>query len=436
MTTALIFLAQLSGVYLRYLPFSREMSSSEKSLLAKRFLLWALADVAITFFILSDGLTYRALKITLFAGWLPYFLISMTVIRNRIPQHFFVFGMEGLWCFTLHAAAGGAVALLRGQMSEEFLMTELVIYQILFVALLKVEQNFFVNLLPSNKLFENRSLRWCVSLLPVMIFVGTSIPIAEVTFLPTWREKLSRIIVPIFFFVMYRSLSLATRQVEEKQINEQKNFVLQRQTDSLNEQNALIRASQREVEAMERKLADNYAAIENLLLDGKVREATEFIGRQTKLLDSTAVKFFCRSPLINAALSLYSRRASEFGIKTSFKIDMPEKFSTDESDLAVLLSNLLENAITASKKNPSSSREIFLTMRNNGGQYVLDITNRFNFPIEIGENGLPCTSKIGHGLGMASLEIFANKHDAFVDFSHEDGLVRFTVYWNDYLRAK
>ena len=65
MTNALIFLAQMSGVYLRYLPFSLEITSDEKSLLLKRFLLWAAADSLITFFILSDGLTYRAFKIAM-----------------------------------------------------------------------------------------------------------------------------------------------------------------------------------------------------------------------------------------------------------------------------------------------------------------------------------------------------------------------------------
>lgn len=433
MTNVLIFFAQMSGVYLRYLPFSSEITSDEKKLLLKRFLLWIAADLAITFFILSDGLTYRAFKIVMLVGWVPYFLISMSVIRNKVPQHFFVFGMQGLWCFMLHSLAAGAVALVCGQMAEEFMSLQLMMYLAFFVAFLKVEQKIFVKLLPSSKLFENQSLRWCISLLPVMIFIGTTLPIVDVTFMHTWRGRFSRVILPIFFFVMYGSLSLATRQLEEKQLNAQKNFVLKRQMDSLNEQNALMQASRREVEAMEQKLADNYAEIEKLLVGGKVREAMDFIGQQTKLLDSTAVKVFCRSPLINAALSLYSRRAAEFDIKISFKIDLPEKFSMDESDLAILLSNLLENAITASKKNPSSEREISLTMRNNGVQYVLEITNRFNFPIEVGENGLPCTNRIGHGLGMSSLEIFAKKHDAFVDFSHEDGLVRFTVYWNDYL---
>ena len=37
---------------------------------------------------------------------------------------------------------------------------------------------------------------------------------------------------------------------------------------------------------------------------------------------------------------------------------------------------------------------------------------------------------------MSSLEMFAEKYEAFTDFSHEGGLVRLTLYWNDYLPAK
>ena len=125
-------------------------------------------------------------------------------------------------------------------------------------------------------------------------------------------------------------------------------------------------------------------------------------------------------------------RAEKLGIKVSHKIDWPAKTSTDENDVAVLVSNLLENAITAGlKQKYPAERKISVIMRNAGGQNVLEIENRFNLPIKLGENGLPYTSRIGHGLGMASLEIFAKKYDAFVDLSHEDEIVRLSVYWND-----
>ena len=422
---------QLTGAYLRYLPFSQELSEETVSRLRKNFLLWSLAGLLINFYIFSDGVTYRAFKTSaILCGWPPYFLISLMIIQKKFPQHIFVLGMQCLWAFMLHAFAGMGVALIYGNMAEKFLPLQISFYLVLFVSLFKLERKIFINLLPTVGFFEDKSLRWTASLLPFIIFVGTSISIADVTFLSTWRERFSHMFLPIFFFLIYRSLSLATRQVAEKNLREQKNRLLRSQAESMSEHNALMKKSQLEVAALKENLMKNYLATEKLLLDGKKSEAMDFIRQQTKILDSTRVKTFCHSSLINAALSIYFSRAEKSGIKVEHKIDLPKQLTTDENDLAVLVSNLLENAITASKKN-SSARKISVIMRNFGGQNVLELENNFDLPIKIGENGLPYTSEIGHGLGMTSLEMFVKKYDAFVDFSHENKIVRLSLYWND-----
>ena len=420
---------QLSSVYLRYLPFSKDLSKEKISRLMKSCLLWSLFSLAINLFIFSDGVTYRAFKISFTINWLPYFLISVAIIKKNFPQHVFVLGMQMLWCFTLHALGGMGVALLHGSMAEKFLPLQITFYLLLFVLLFEVQKKFFANLLPSKKFFEDSSLRWMIALLPLLIFFSATTSISDVTFFPTWRERFSHVILPICFFLIYSSLSAATQDVEEKIFREQKNRLLRRQTESMSEHTALMQKNQAEVAALKKDLAKNYLETEKLLAAGKTSEAMEFIRRQTKILDSTRVKIFCHSPLINAALSIHFRRAEKSGIKVEHKIDLPKKISTDESDLAVLVSNLLENAIAASKKN--SEKKISLIMRNVGGQNVLEIENFFDRPIKIGENGLPYTTKIGHGLGMTSLELFAKKYDAFVDFSHEEKIVRLSLYWND-----
>lgn len=420
---------QLSSAYLRYLPFKKDLSEEKISRLAKSFLLWSLFSLATNLFIFSDGVTYRAFKTSFLINWLPYFLISVAIIKKKFPQHVFVLGMQMLWCFTLHAFAGMGVALLHGNMAEKFLPLQITFYLLLFAVLFKVQKKFFANLLPSKKFFEDSSLKWMIALLPLLIFFSATTSIADVTFFSTWRERFSHVILPICFFLIYSSLSAATRQAEEKNLQEQKNRLLRRQTESMSEHTALMQKNQAEVAALKKDLAKNYLETEKLLAAGKTSEAMEFIRRQTKILDSTRVKIFCHSPLINAALSIYFRRAEKSGIKVEHKIDLPKKFSTDESDLAVLVSNLLENAIDASKKN--SEKKISLIMRNAGGQNVLEIENFFDRPIKIGENGLPYTTTIGHGLGMSSLELFAKKYDAFVDFSHENKIVRLSLYWND-----
>lgn len=421
---------QLGSVYLFYLPFSRDVTAEQLTELRRKYLPLSVAVFAINLYFFADGASFFAFKATLLAGWIPYFFLSMSVIRDKAAQHVFVLGMEGLWCFMLHAGAGAVVTVLYGAMTENFLPLQLTIYLVLFAALLKVERQFFTNLLPTPRFFAEETFKWLVSILPLAIFAGLMIPIFEFTFLPTWKEKFSRCFFPIFFFLMYRSMSLATHQVAEKQLQEQRARLLNRQMASLSEHNALMEKSRREVTALLADLSKNYRVLDDLLDAGKISEAMAYIRRQANLLDATRVQVFSRAPLINAALSIHLKRAKEFGIKVNHKIDLPENFSTEESDLAVLLSNLLENAITASKKQPPSARELSIILRNNGEQYVLEISNRYDFPIKIGANGLPYTTEIGHGLGMSSLAAFAKKYNAFVDFEHTGGRVRLSIYWN------
>lgn len=426
-----IMLVQLSSVYLLYLPFSRELSAEQKAELRRKYLLLNVAVFAMNLFFFADELSYRAFKVTLVAGWVPYLLLSMTVIRNKTAQHIFVLGMEGLWAFMLHSFAGTCVVMIYGTMTEKLLPVQMMIYLLLYTALLKVERKFFINLLPTPKIFENRSLKWCVSTMPLAIFIGMMIAVIDTTFLPTWQEKFSRIVFQIFFLLMYRAMSISTRYVEETQRQEQRTRFLNGQLESLSEHNDLMQKSQREVSALREDLEKNYRVIDGLLNEDKISEAMTYIRQQAQLLDATTVKVYCHAPLVNAALSIYFRRAEEVGIKIERKIDLPEKMSTDENDLAVLVSNLLENAITASKQQDPSAREMSVMIRCSGGQYVLEISNRYDFPIKLGENGLPYTSKIGHGLGMSSLEMFAKKYDAYFDFSHENNLVQLSMYWKD-----
>ena len=226
-------------------------------------------------------------------------------------------------------------------------------------------------------------------------------------------------------------MSITTRRVTEIQRQERRARLLRRQMDSVTEHNALVQKSHREVVELRKNLAENYRKIDSFLAEGKISEAMQFIRRQGTLLNSTRVENFCAAPLINAAISIYFRRAEEIGIKINHKIDLPANFATDESDLAVLLSNLLENAINACKKQKKDARELNLIVRNAGTQYILEISNRCDFPIPIGENNLPYTSEIGHGLGMTSLELFAKKYNAFVDFTHEENLACLSIYWRD-----
>ena len=100
-----------------------------------------------------------------------------------------------------------------------------------------------------------------------------------------------------------------------------------------------------------------------------------------------------------------------------------------DNDLAILLSNVIENAVIASCKQPEGEREIRLSLQYIAPQYVLSLENRYDAPVVFGADGLPTTSAEGHGIGMVSLDAFRKKYGADIVFEQEDGWVRLMIYW-------
>lgn len=96
-----------------------------------------------------------------------------------------------------------------------------------------------------------------------------------------------------------------------------------------------------------------------------------------------------------------------------------------------MLSNLLENAVIASQKQPEGKREIRLSLQYIAPQYILSVENRCDTPLAFGGDGLPRAREKGHGTGMVSLSAFREKYDAEAVFKQEDGTVRLMMYWTE-----
>lgn len=134
----------------------------------------------------------------------------------------------------------------------------------------------------------------------------------------------------------------------------------------------------------------------------------------------TKLPQYCKNTLINAALTVYFARAKELAIPVTAAIDLPEELSFS-GDLSIVLSNLVENALIASQKQPSSARHIAVMTMCQGDVINVLAKNRFDAPVELDEAGLPVTHVKGHGLGMKSLVRFCDKYGATVFCQQKDG---------------
>lgn len=428
--SSIIVLIQISGAYLRYLPFKPYMEQKDIRLLFRRILLWSAIWVFLNAWLLSWSELHMGIyKIIFFFGWLPYFLISMTVIRNQPVQHIFVLGMQCLWAMTLHTLTGMLENFIPEMDGPRIFFVHPVLYLVLFLLSLPWQRRLFLRLLPSPYLFEKNAPRLPIALLPLLIFLSVSFPIADTQGLHSIRIQISRFILPALFFFMYRAMSISSRQVESERQAEQISHLMKQQISTLREHNLLLEKNRQQTSEMSEQLKKEYQQLERLLDAGDADGAMEFILLRGDTLESTSIQPFSPSPIINTALSIYILRARKLGISVSHRINLMPFLGADEHDFSVLLANLLENAINASKEMPPEQRAITITLQHEESRCVMDIANRSDVPLIFDEEGLPCTSRKGHGLGMASLSSFMKKYHAYAKFTQEEGWVRCSMYW-------
>lgn len=93
-----------------------------------------------------------------------------------------------------------------------------------------------------------------------------------------------------------------------------------------------------------------------------------------------------------------------------------------ESDLCILLSNVLENALHACQglKDQGRSASIEVSAYEKKGRLFLQCVNSCGDDI-VFEDGIPVTDNPGHGIGVRSICAIVEKYDGIYTFSVHEG---------------
>lgn len=431
--SVLIVLIQIADSYLRYLPFSKSISISEIHKLWFRLVFYGASCFFIyTLIFAKFGLITISYKLALALGWIPFAIITIKTIDISKIQHLFILGMSSIWNLIIHSVTSIIDIIFYADLPYFYIFAlHAVIYLSIFIILLPIERKCFMNLLPNDNFFDNQPYGKYIVIFPFVIMSGVLILWIDNNLIHSWQERLSRIYLPLSFFMFYQYVLSANEQIYKNQQTIRHAKQLKAQLSMLEEHNQLIQKNQNNLAVLRHDMKHNYRLIFAMIQDGKLEEVLKHIKEQENLLDLTVVKQFCYAPLVNSAISIYLQRAEKFGIKVKHKINLPKKIKINESDLAILISNLLENAINASKIQALDRREISITIEHIENQYALEVRNLYDFEIKFDESGLPITNRKSHGIGMISLKNFVEKYQAQLDFSQKNGEVKVMIYWED-----
>jgi len=130
---------------------------------------------------------------------------------------------------------------------------------------------------------------------------------------------------------------------------------------------------------------------------------------------------YCANATLNALLGYYHEAAVSNGVKTDWKIRLPEPLTVSELDMASLFGNIIENGIDGCRTLPQSKRYFSLTteVRHGSALYIVS-TNSFDGCVNRGRAGYRSTKHGGSGIGLASIAAVVYKYNGSMEVSNTD----------------
>ncbi len=185
---------------------------------------------------------------------------------------------------------------------------------------------------------------------------------------------------------------------------------------------ALLRSAQQRASFYRHDLRHHLQYISTCIENRQPEEAQAYIRGICAEIEAHRVQIYCENETVNLILSAFAGRAAAEGLALEAHIALSAQLPIADSDLCVLLSNALENALRACKALPERGAEycIEVAAHEKAGKLFLQIVNPCEGEI-VFENGLPITREPGHGIGVQSICAIVRQYGGIYDFSASNG---------------
>lgn len=180
----------------------------------------------------------------------------------------------------------------------------------------------------------------------------------------------------------------------------------------------LLNEKEQELSVLRHDMRHFLANIHTMAENENTAEICSYVGTLVEGLSKTSIQEYCANSTINIILSDYARRMEEQHIRFEPVVSISSSMRIPDVDITSILSNALENAISAVELL-ETGRVIELKLTEKGGKLLLWVSNSFAEKPEL-VDGMPVSRSEGHGLGTRSISYTAEKLGGNCKFSVTD----------------
>ncbi len=168
------------------------------------------------------------------------------------------------------------------------------------------------------------------------------------------------------------------------------------------------------IHGLKHEMRGHLTNIKGLAKSGEYASLEDYITRMDESMSDLEQTLQTGNPVTDVIVGDTRRRSLDLGIRFQADFHYPEPGAYDAFDMAIILQNLLQNAVEACEKVSEGERFIALTGKRKGRFFLIEVKNSFAGKVVFGQDGLPATTKKEdvpmHGIGLSNVRREAEKY--------------------------
>lgn len=223
----------------------------------------------------------------------------------------------------------------------------------------------------------------------------------------------------ILFILLTRQLFSDARQSASVK-NAEKQHKLELQ------QYQTIKKRTEETQKFQSTLKEKLASVQKNLRQNEYTLAQDNLQQLSDSFQEIRYHSCCSDRLIDAILNSKRAIASEYNIRTDYRIMLPEQYGISPTDICCVFFNLLDNAIEAGRNADVSNPFIALSVNTKADFITINMKNSKDCR-RIFHGATTKPDNINHGFGLSIIEEIAEKNDGFCEWSDHGSIFESVV---------
>jgi hypothetical protein len=293
-------------------------------------------------------------------------------------------------------------------------LTSVLLYAAILPLTLKMLNKLIQNWTEKESLYTRTM--WVIPAAFCVISVGSASILQSTEVLESPVLPFLRLILALMILLVQSITSGTITRIEQSEKSEAKRIVAETQLEAERRQNENIASDYRRMSAMRHDLRHHLSVIEMCIAGNDIPGAVSYCRSVTQSIEDKQAEVWCSNFVLNAIVSYYASMMKKIDCKPKIIINISDKKAMADSDICIIVGNLLENAVESCSKL-SGERYISLNIGERGGFLAIHIENPYSGTVFSDESGLHSTKDPDnkrHGIGLSSVKMICDKYNGIM----------------------